>query len=145
MKIRADIAKLLYAGHSDHEIARRLHVCERTAGEARRALHLPQHPSGAKPANSPEDLFRARTRRVKGGHLKWTGYLTNAGVPYFRWQKRGYTAYRVAFGIRHDRPPVGQVRPGCDYPHCVAPDHVEDQQMRTQLKTQMTSIFGGAQ
>ncbi|WP_405391100.1 helix-turn-helix domain-containing protein [Streptomyces sp. NBC_01102] len=145
MKIRADIAKLLHAGHSDHEIARRLHVCERTAGEARRALRLPKHTSGVKPADSPQDLFRQRTRRVKGGHLKWTGYHTNDGVPFFRWRKRGMTAYRVAFQIQHNRPPVGYVRPGCDYPHCVAPEHVEDQQMRDQLKTQMASIFGGAQ
>ena len=44
----------------------------------------------------------------------------------------------------HQRQPIGYVRPGCGYPHCVAPDHVEDQQMRDQLKTQMTAIFGGA-
>lgn len=144
MKVRADIAELLRAGHSDHEIARRLHVCERTASQTRRALRLPTHRPGAKPAASAEELFRSRTLPIGGGHLKWTGYRTNAGVPFFRWRKKGVTAYRFAFTLRHGRDPIGYAKPGCGYPQCVAPDHVEDQPMRDQLKTQMASIFGGA-
>lgn len=143
MTVRPDVAELLHAGCSDHEIARRLHVCERTAGAARTALGIPSHKPGRHAADSPQDLFRARTRPVDGGHLEWTGYRTNAGVPFFRWMKKGFTAGRIAFVMRHNRQPVGYVRPGCDYPHCVAPDHVEDQPMRDQLKTQMASIFGG--
>lgn len=143
MNIRPDVEQLLREGCSDHEIARRLHVCERTAGAARTALGLPRHKSGRRAAASPEDLFRARTRRVKGGHLKWLGYRTNDGTPFFRWMKKGYTAYRVAFTIRHNRPPVGQVRPSCGYPGCVAPEHMDDKPMRDQLHNLTKSIFGG--
>ena len=144
MNVRADIAELLRAGCSDREVARRLHVCERTAGAARAALGLPLHKSGVKAAASPQDLFRARTTPISGGHLRWDGYRTNDGTPFFRWMKKGYTAGRVAFVMAHNRPPVGRVQSGCEYPGCVAPDHVEDQPMRDQLKAQMTSIFGGA-
>ncbi|MFG2328291.1 helix-turn-helix domain-containing protein [Streptomyces sp. NPDC048604] len=45
MKIRADIAALVRAGHSDASIARRLQCGRGTANEVRRALQLP--PSGA--------------------------------------------------------------------------------------------------
>ncbi|MFD4662493.1 hypothetical protein [Streptomyces halstedii] len=143
MKVRADIVELLRAGCSDREIARRVHVCERTVGVARRAFGFPQHKPGPT-ADSPQDLFRARTRPVGGGHLEWTGYRTTAGTPFFRWMKKGYTAYRIAFVMAHNRPPVGRVQPGCGHPGCVAPAHVEDQPMRDQLKTQMANIFGGA-
>lgn len=143
MTVRPDIVELLRAGCSDHEIARRLHVCERTAGAARTALGLPRHKPGVKPAGSPQDLFRARTTPMPGGHLRWDGYRTNDGTPFFRWMKKGFTAGRVAFVMAHNREPVGRVQPGCGNPGCVAPDHVEDQPMRNQLKTQMASIFGG--
>ena len=41
MKIRADIAALVRAGHSDASIAHRLGCSRSTAWEARRALRLP--------------------------------------------------------------------------------------------------------
>ncbi|MFE6931795.1 hypothetical protein ACFVDT_07160 [Streptomyces sp. NPDC057699] len=144
MKVRLDVAQLIREDHSDREIARRLHVRSSIVRETRQALGLPPRPVGIKAADSVEELFHQRTTPVDGGHLEWTGYRTFKGTPTVRWNQRPFSAYRVAFGIRHGRPPVGQVRPGCGYPHCVAPDHVEDQQMRDQLKTQMTAIFGGA-
>ena len=144
MKVRADIVELLRAGCSDREITRRLHVDGKAVAVTRRTLGFPLHTSEVRPAASPQDLFRARTRPVTGGHLEWTGYRTNAGTPFFRWMKQGYTAYRIAFVMAHNRPPVGRVQPGCGHPGCVAPAHVEDQPMRARLKTQMTSIFGGA-
>lgn len=143
MNIRPDIAELLQAGCSDHEIARRLNVCARTAGAARNELGLPRHKPGPRAASSPQDLFRQRTRPVQGGHLEWTGYRTNAGTPFFRWLKKGYTAGRIGFVMQHGREPVGYAIPGCNYPGCVAPAHLEDQPMRQQLKTQMAGIFGG--
>lgn len=41
MKIRADIAALVRAGHSDASIARRLNCSRSTVNVARRALQLP--------------------------------------------------------------------------------------------------------
>ncbi|MFE5090633.1 hypothetical protein ACFRCI_09555 [Streptomyces sp. NPDC056638] len=143
MKIRTDIADLLRAGHSDREITRALHIDGKCVAAARAALGLPRHKSGVKAAGSPQDLFRQRTSPVDGGHLEWTGYRTNDGTPFFRWNKRGYTAGRVSFVMQHGRAPVGYVRPGCGYPGCVAPAHVEDQPMRDQLKKQLAGIFGG--
>ncbi|MFD4943057.1 hypothetical protein ACFWNT_11075 [Streptomyces sp. NPDC058409] len=144
MKIRTDIADLLRAGHSDREISRVLHLDNRTIAAVRTELGLPRHKSGIKAAGSPRDLFRQRTRPVDGGHLEWTGYVANDGTPFFRWNKRGYTAGRMAFGMQHGRAPVGRVRPGCGHLGCVAPSHVEDQPMRDQLKRQLAGIFGGA-
>lgn len=144
MRVRADIAELLRAGCSDREIIARLHVDSRTAAAARRELGLPTHRPGVQPASSPQDLYRARTRPAPGGHLEWLGYRTNAGTPFFRWNRRGYTAGRVAFVMQHGRQPVGQVRAGCDYPGCVAGPCLQDQPMRDQLNTQYAAIFGGA-
>jgi hypothetical protein len=144
MEIRTDVADMLRAGHSDREIARRLHVDGKAVAALRKVLGLPRHKAGIKAASSPQDLFRQRTRPVDGGHLEWTGYRTSDGTPFFRWLKRGYTAGRVAFVMQHGRAPVGRVQPGCGYSGCVAPAHVEDQPMRDQLKKQMAGIFGGA-
>lgn len=41
MKVRADIAALVRAGHSDASIARRLGCSRGAANKVRRALHLP--------------------------------------------------------------------------------------------------------
>ncbi|MFF8716204.1 hypothetical protein ACF07T_32935 [Streptomyces sp. NPDC015184] len=144
MQIRSDIAEMLRAGHSDREIARALHTDGKAVAVARAALELPRHRPGKKAASSPQDLWRQRTRPIDGGHLEWTGYRTNDGTPFFRWLKRGYTAGRMAFVMQHGRAPVGRVQPGCGYPGCVAPAHVEDQPMRDRLKKQMAGIFGGA-
>jgi hypothetical protein len=143
VKIRTDVAEMLHAGHSDRAIAEELHTDAKAVSAARRVLGLPRHKTGIKAADSPQDLFRQRTRPVDGGHLEWTGYRTNDGVPFFRWKKQGFTAGRMAFVMQHGREPVGQVRPGCDYEGCVAPGCVEDQQMRNKLNTTFNAIFGG--
>lgn len=144
MNHRPDIVELLRAGCSDREVARRLGVDPTTAAKVRTDLGLPRSKSGPKPASSPQDSFRQRTRPVPGGHLEWTGHHTNSGTPFFRWAKKPFTAGRVAFVMQHGREPIGYARPGCGYRGCVAPAHMEDQPMRDQLRTQLASIFGGA-
>lgn len=144
MTHRPDIVELLRAGCSDREVARRLNVDNRTVAAARTTLGLPRHRPGIHPASSPQDLFRQRTHPVPGGHLEWTGYRTNAGTPFFRWNKTGYTATRVAFVMHYGRNPIGYVKPGCGVSGCVTPAHMEDQPMRDQLRTQLANIFGGA-
>lgn len=142
MKIRADVAELLRAGHSDREVSRALHIDAKTIAAARTALGIPKARPGRKAASSPQDLFRRRTKAATGGHLTWTGHVTNNGVPMFRWAGRKFTAYRLAFVIRYGRQPVGQVRPGCGFHGCVAPDHVQDQPMRVRDREAYASIFG---
>lgn len=105
---------------------------------------MPRHKAGFAAAPSPQALYLARTRQVEGGHVEWTGSTNFRGAPSFRWQDRQYAALTVAFVMQHGRHPVGRVRPGCDYPECTAPGHVEDRLMREQLRTQLTSIFGRA-
>lgn len=137
MNTRDTITELLNSGHSDSEIARRLHVGRNTIAAHRKTLRLPPGRRGCKPAASPEELFRRHTRPTADGHLEWTGYTTADGVPELKHGGRGgrvHTAYRIAFGIAHDRPPVGQVRTGCDRQGCVEPEHVEDRTMREQYR-----------
>ncbi|MGW1463877.1 hypothetical protein ACWCPT_05915 [Streptomyces sp. NPDC002308] len=142
MKVRADIAAMLHAGHSDAEITRQLHVCNRTAAAARQTLGLDAHRRGRVAAPDAESLFWDRTAPVDGDHLTWTGSVSTSGVPSFRWKGATYTAGRTAFRIQHGRDPIGYAKAGCGYPGCVAPAHIEDQPMRDRLRLQLTSIFG---
>lgn len=137
MKIRADIAELLHAGHSDREIARRLHTCTSTVARARTALGLPKTKTGPK-LPPLEDAFLARTRPIAGGHLEWRGARNNTGVPVMRRGQRIKSAYRLAFFLRTGREPDGPVRPDCGYRGCVAPAHVDDAAGRARY----AAIFG---
>lgn len=142
MKIRADVAAMLRAGRSDRDISRTLHVDAKTAAAARAALRIPKARSGPAAATSPQDLFRRRTEAVDGGHLKWTGHIGSNGIPVIRWAGRLSSVYQLAFVMRYGRPPVGQVRPGCGFHGCVAPDHVQDQPMRVRDREAYAAIFG---
>lgn len=142
MKIRADVAEMLRAGHSDRDIARALHTDAKAVAAARKALNLPKGRPGYAAASSPQDIFRRCTEAAGGQHLRWTGHISSTGVPRVRWMGRMFTAYRLAFVMRYGRQPVGQVRPGCGFHGCVAPDHVQDQPMRVRDREAYASIFG---
>ncbi|MFF7142321.1 hypothetical protein ACFZB5_13870 [Streptomyces nodosus] len=137
--IRADVAELLHAGYGDRTIARRLGVPWRAVTAARTVLGIPGGRPGPKPAGSVEDLFWRRTQPTDDGHRLWTSYRSE-GLPILKHDGRRYSAYRIAFRIRHGRDPVGQARPGCDREGCVHPRCMEDQTMRDQYN----NIFGGA-
>ncbi|GGY81374.1 hypothetical protein CP967_08485 [Streptomyces nitrosporeus] len=145
MKVRADIADMLRAGIPHTTIARQLNISDKTVSATRVALGLPAPQLGGRrsPLVPLAEAFAARTAPVPGGHLRWTGYHTE-GRPILRRQGKPLTAQRIAWSLHHTRPPVGPVRAGCGYRGCVAPAHMEDREMRDQLKSQMTSIFGGA-
>jgi hypothetical protein len=143
MRIRADIAELMRAGHSDAEVCRRFHIDHRTAARIREALELPKAKRGIRPAASAEDLFRRRVQPVDGGHLLWTGHVNNTGAPCFRHGGKMLTAYRVAFRIQYGREPVGKVTSACDRKLCVAPQCVEDRLIRERTKATFAAIFGG--
>jgi hypothetical protein len=140
MTVRPDVAELLHAGYGDRTIARRAGVSIGTVTRARAALALSPGRPGPKGPATPEDLFWLRARLLDDGHMEWTGTIHRGTTPTLRHGGRRYTAYRVAFGIAHQREPQGRVEPGCDRRGCVHPRHVEDQAMRTQY----TAIFGAA-
>ncbi|MFH9610469.1 hypothetical protein [Streptomyces sp. NPDC017448] len=142
MKLRTDIVEMLQQGAHQQDIMRTLHVGATLVVSHREALHLPAPRRGGTPLRPIETEFHARTEHVDGGHLRWTGYHAN-GVPKLGRQGGHFSAYRIAFGLLHTREPVGRVRPGCGYPRCVEPTHLEDQTIRIQLRSQMAGIFGG--
>lgn len=141
MKIRVDVADMIRAGATTTAIKAVLHVGHGTVANARKALGVPAPTLCGRPLLPIPDLFHARTEPVDGGHLRWTGYVSK-GVPTLGRRGRPYSAYRIAFTLKHGREPIGLVRSSCDYPRCVAPDHVQDQPMRQQLDAQYAAIFG---
>lgn len=142
MRVRSDIAAMLREGVAQQDIMQTLHVGHRAVVATRESLGLPAPVRGGRAPRPIETEFHARTEPVDGGHLRWTGHYAD-GCPKLGRQGGHLSAYRIAFGLRHTRKPVGHVRPGCDYPKCVAPDHLEDQTMRVQLRQQLAGIFGG--
>lgn len=156
MKIRADIAERLRAGVPHAHIARELHVARITVQRHREALGLPAPKAGPPGAASLKAAFRANLKPVEDGHVEWNGYFNDL-APTLTFQRRTYSAYRIAFEVHHGRTPVGRVRPGCGKTGCVAGDHVEDEPMRhhkelqrhqeqqqeKQLDRLYTKIFGG--
>lgn len=144
MTIRADVAELLHTGLSDRAIGRQLHADRQRVAATRAVLGLPKTRSGGRPAASLEDAFRDRTRPVDGGHLEWTGHINRKGLPALRHNGAMHTAYRVAFRLRTGHDPVGRVRPDCDHPRCVAPEHVEDAPGRARTRQLLDAIGGQA-
>jgi hypothetical protein len=133
---RAEIIALLREGHSDRYIARTLRTATKRVAKIRAEFDLPRvEPVGL----SLEQRWATFTQPAAGGHLAWTGYLREGTCPVLKYRGEDYTARRVAFLIGRQREPEGRVLAGCDWPPCVAPQHVEDARMRNQY----TAIFGG--
>lgn len=144
MKVRADVAELLRAGHSDAAIARQLHVDKKTAAKAREALDLPKSKPGRRPAASAEDLFWRRVKPTDDGHMEWSGF-SSGGTPCLRHGGRNQTAYRVAYRIAKGREPEGKALPSCGREHCVKPGHHADRADRAEARkvdNLYAAIFG---
>ncbi|NUP42356.1 MAG: hypothetical protein HOY76_36325 [Streptomyces sp.] len=133
MKIRADVAELLRAGHSNRAVARQLNVDDKAVAAARAVLGLPKARSGRTPASTPEDLFWLRVKPTDDGHMEWTGYHTG-GTPTLRHGRRHHSAYRLAFRIANGRDPEGYALPSCERDHCVKPGHHADRADRARDK-----------
>lgn len=101
-----------------------------TSEETAAAAAAPR--TGGRPASgtSWEDAFEQRTDPVEGGHLRWTGATGARGTPVVAYRGQVETAYRLAFRWHHGREPQGNVRPTCDYPRCVAGEHLADRALR---------------
>lgn len=126
MKIRQDVAGLLHAGHSDRAIGKLLHTDPKEVAVVRAALGLPKAKRGKKAAASLEAAFRERCKETTDGHMRWTGYVNNAGTPALRWGGRQWSARRAAYEIQHGHPSIGRTAPGCGQQDCVAPAHIVD-------------------
>ncbi|MGW7197251.1 hypothetical protein [Streptomyces chryseus] len=92
-----------------------------------------------------EEKWATFTRPVDGGHLEWTGRRTKVGrTPVFTYRERTITARPVAFRLRTGRAPVGYVKAECEHPGCVAPEHLDDEQGRTQTRAMLAAVQGRA-
>jgi hypothetical protein len=123
---RATVAGLLHAGLSDRAIARRLGVNTRRIAPIRTELGLPKAKPGPQQPPSLAEAWRARTRQMEGGHLKWTGHTDDTRLPRLKYRGGRYSPHRLAFRLRTGRDPVGNALPDCGMRLCVAPDHVDD-------------------
>ncbi|WP_381792841.1 hypothetical protein [Streptomyces niveus] len=82
-------------------------------------------------AASWSDAFDRGTVVVQGGHLHWSGATTGTSrTPVVAYGGQVETGYRVAFRWHYGRDPVGNVRPTCDYPCCLAGGHLADRVLR---------------
>lgn len=133
MQTHNAIVELLHAGYSDKAVARHVHVGRPRVRDIRAQLGLPAHKPGPSAAGSPEDLFWRRAQHTADGHLLWPGADSTRGAG-LRHGGRKHSVYRIAWNLRHQRPPVGHVQSGCGHTGCVHPRHVEDQAMRDQYK-----------
>jgi len=135
---REQIIALLHQGFSDSHIGRVLHTNPKRAGRIRREEGIPSTHGHPRSPLTVEEAWAKFTQPGDDGHLLWLGPLRE-GVPSFQHHRRAVSARRVAFSLAHTRQPVGRMKSGCGRADCVAPAHVEDQQIRDQYK----AVFGG--
>lgn len=142
---RADIITMLREGHSNTRIMRELHCDRQRIRRIRTELDLPQYVP-AEQTRTLEEKWASHTRPVDGGHLEWTGERAGATrTPVMRYRERSYSPAAVAFEMKHGRKPEGYVKAECGVQHCVAPDCVEDETGRQQLREQLRYLTGGAE
>jgi hypothetical protein len=131
---RTDIITLLQEGHSNTRISRELHCDKTRVARIRTELGLPTF-TPTEQARTIQEKWTQHTRPLDGGHLEWTGErATRSGTPVMRYKEQYYSPAAVAFETKHDRQPEGYVRAECGRPHCVAPDHVNDEAGRRQAR-----------
>ncbi|MFJ3274136.1 hypothetical protein [Streptomyces sp. NPDC086776] len=127
------VAALDGADVSNLAVARELGVAPGRVRRVRVKEGLPAYPRGRRGSGeSWAEAFAARTLAVDGGHLDWTGSVSEHGTPLLRVRREAETAYRYAFRIHHGREAEGKIgpAPGCGFPRCVAGAHLEDRVMR---------------
>lgn len=137
---RADIVAMLRDGYSNSRISRELRCDKTRVARLRIELGLPH--VVLQPLTL-EQKWASKTRPVDGGHLEWTGERAKTtGTPLMRYKEVGYSPAGIAFQMRHGRPPKGYVKAECDFPHCVALDHVNDEAGRLEARKQVRAERG---
>lgn len=138
----AEIRALL-PDHSNDAIARQLGVDRAAVRRIRRDAGLPAFVP-AEQTRTLEEKWATHTRPAENGHLEWTGERqTTSGTPVLRYKDACYSPAAVAFRIRHGRDGDGYVYADCGVKHCIAPDHVEDEAGRRQIREQLRYLKGG--
>jgi hypothetical protein len=132
---------MLQSGATVTDIVQTLHVSTLTVQRTRKAIGMPAHLRG-RWSESLAEAFAVRTEPAPGGHVRWTGCVSNKGMPVVSYLRTKVSAYRVAFRAHYGRDPVGLPKPGCGYPRCVAGAHLEDQPMRVRNRETFAAIFG---
>ncbi|OEV09350.1 hypothetical protein AN218_23155 [Streptomyces nanshensis] len=130
-------------GLSNGEVHRRTGADRSAIRRIRQQLGIAYVPPKLPPL---EEKWEQRTRPVEGGHLEWLGERAKrSGTPVMRYREKSHSPAGIAFRQRTGRDPVGQVRAECDYPHCVAPAHVDDEPGRQRTREQLRYLTGGAE
>ncbi|MEU1373033.1 hypothetical protein ABZ442_05130 [Streptomyces triculaminicus] len=140
MKIDPGVADLIQQGLNNTQIASALGVSRVRVGDMRRALGVP---NVSRCKMTLEERWASNTEAAADGHVVWTGERNPRGTPYLCHGSRMYTAYRVAFYIKHQHWPQGMVLPACEVQGCVAPDHVDDTEARQKVRRQLRFLSGG--
>lgn len=137
---REQIARALRTGASDSAIARELRADRHRVTAIRQSNGYPRTPRQPFTLN---EKWQHYTRPAMGGHLEWTGERqSTSGSPVLRYREHSVSPAAVAFRIRHGREPVGYVMADCGLHHCIAPDHVEDELLRTATRETLRLITG---
>ncbi|MEU7416752.1 hypothetical protein [Streptomyces antibioticus] len=123
---RTDVLALIGQGMSNRQIGILLRTNPLRVARIRAEEGMPNVTRVVAPL---DDCWRTHTRLVEGGHVEWTGQRRE-GAPVLTWQNRSHQARRIAFRMGHGREPEGRVKAGCNFPDCVAPDHMEDARLR---------------
>ncbi|MFF0092782.1 hypothetical protein ACFYSF_22855 [Streptomyces canus] len=120
---------------SNEAVSQRLGCARRSVAEVRGDLGIPpyrvEHRGGWTLAD-----YEALAVPLRGGHRRWRGRHSNQGVPM---AGKNLTAYRLAFRLHHDRPPVGRLVGTCALKRCVAGAHLEDDVLRA-AKTDWSAL-----
>lgn len=136
----ADILAMLRDGYSNLRISRALHVDKVRVARLRRELGVP---NVALQPLTLEQKWATRTRPVDGGHLEWLGERAKAtSTPVMRYKDACYSPAAIAFEIKHGRQPQGYVRADCGFKQCVAPDHVNDEAGRQEVRRKLRAERG---
>lgn len=137
------VRELAAAGRSTAAIARELGMDRRDVRKVRATAGIPALPGGTPQLLTVDEKWAERTRPVDGGHLEWTGERQRtSGTPVMRHSGATYTAAAIAFRIQHGTDPDGRAIPACGYPHCVAPDHIDDTARRNRDRAALRIVLG---
>lgn len=140
---REQIIAALQEGRSVYRIVRDLHVDRARVRRIRDEAGIPTYVRPEE-TRTIEDKWRLYAKPVDGGHYEWTGERgMTSGTPLVSFKERHRSAAAVAFRIRTGRAPQGQAYADCGMKHCVAPDHVEDEQGRQRTREQLRFLRGG--
>lgn len=133
------IVHLIKAGNSDRKIHDRLKVSRKYIRQVRIDNGVAPY-SNTSSVESQLDWFTSAPD--PDGHMRWSGSVSSSGVPRVRSGGKEISATHAIFERRTGRKPQGQVRPGCQVKHCVAPRHLMDDLERRKVRLQVRALMG---